>query len=158
MIHTHTPSSLESDRIRPEPADPMGGEASIFDLLRELRDETTILMRQEVELARVETAQKVKMMLRNVGYLALGGAIAFAGFMFLLWSLTLGLMVAMAQAGMNDGTAAWFAPLLVGVIVMGIAGAFVFKAISTFREEQLKPQETVETMKENKQWLSAKLG
>lgn len=158
MIHTHTPSSLESDRIRPEAADPIGGEASIFDLLRELRDETTILMRQEVELARVETAQKFKMMLRNVGYLALGGAIAFAGFMFLLWSLTLGLMVAMAQAGMSDGTAAWFAPLLVGVIVMGIAGAFVFKAISTFREEQLKPQETVETMKENKQWLSAKLG
>jgi len=148
-------SNLQSDRVRPE-TDDRG--PTVFGLLRELRDESMTLIRQEVELARVETAEKISVMLRNVGYLALGGVIALAGFMFLLWSLTLGLMVAMTEAGMSEGVAAWLAPLTVGLIVMGTGGAFMFKAIATFRDEPLKPQETVQTMKENQQWLSAKLG
>ena len=157
----HTPSSIESDRVRPEPADMYGDspreQRSLIDLLRELRDETATLIRQEVELVRVETTENAKRTARNIGYLALGGIIGFAGFMFLLWSLTLGMMVAMTEGGASQNVALWVAPLITGLLVGGLAAGFIAKALATLKDEPMQPEETLETMKENKQWLTEKL-
>ena len=47
----------------------------------------------------------------------------------------------------------WLGPLLVGVVVAIVGYAFVHSAISTFREESLTPRITLETLRENKEWL-----
>jgi hypothetical protein len=57
---------------------------SMVELLKELRDETVTLMRQEVALAKVELSEKAVRYGRNIAYLAIGGLILYAGLLFLL--------------------------------------------------------------------------
>jgi uncharacterized membrane-anchored protein YhcB (DUF1043 family) len=48
---------------------------------------------------------------------------------------------------------AWLAALIVGVIVGVVAWLLVNKAITTLRTMELKPQESVESLKEDAQWI-----
>jgi uncharacterized membrane protein YqjE len=157
MPQAHIPSSVESDRLREERLSGDGTGRSVMDLLGELREESLALMRQEMELARVEMMEKASRMLRNVMYLGAGAAIAGMGLLFLLASLTAGLIVAMAEGGVDRQMAPWLAPLLVGFVLLGLGAAFVMKAVATLRRSHLEPRQTIDSLKENKRWLTAKL-
>jgi hypothetical protein len=50
-------------------------ERSLGDLFSELAAETGTLVRQEVALAQVELTEKATVVGKNVGYLAVGGAV-----------------------------------------------------------------------------------
>ena len=56
-------------------------ERSLGELFGDLIQELTTLVRQEIALARTELGQKAAQVGRNVGFLALGGAVAYAGFL-----------------------------------------------------------------------------
>ena len=49
------------------------------DLFGDLASDMSNLVRQEVALAKLEVTQKAKYLGRNVGYLVVGGAVAYAG-------------------------------------------------------------------------------
>jgi len=49
------------------------------DLFGDLAADMSNLVRQEVALAKLEVTQKAKYLGRNVGYLVVGGAVAYAG-------------------------------------------------------------------------------
>ena len=57
---------------------------NILDLVKSLRDDTTGLIRDEVALAKTEIGEKIATASRNVGYLAVGALVAYAGVIFLL--------------------------------------------------------------------------
>jgi Putative Actinobacterial Holin-X, holin superfamily III len=59
-------------------------QVNILDLVKILRDDTTGLIRDEVALAKTEIGEKVATASRNVGYLAVGALVAYAGLIFLL--------------------------------------------------------------------------
>ena len=130
---------------------------SVGDLLKELRDETGDLLREEVALVRTEMSEKVGRTLRNTAYLAAGGMIALLGVVFLLLALTSGLAIAFEAGGMDEATALWLAPLVVGLVVALIGYALVQKAISTLRNERMYPEKTAQTMKENYRWAKEKV-
>lgn len=130
---------------------------SATELVKDLRDEVTHLIRKEVELARVEISEKTSRMVRNAAYLATGGAIAFAGLIILLMAASAGLYVGLWAAGLSHATSGWLAPLIVGVVVGIIGYAFVQKALSTFKREPLMPERTVESMEHNKDWVKEKV-
>jgi hypothetical protein len=48
---------------------------------------------------------------------------------------------------------AWLAALIVGVVVAVISWVLISKAITTFRNTDLMPHETVESVKEDAQWI-----
>jgi cation transport ATPase len=137
--------------------DANGDNRSLTELLKELRDESTRLFRQEIALAKTEMSEKASHAGRNLGYLAVGGAIAYAGALVLLMACVVGLYVALEAAGLSHATAGWLAPLVVGAVVIVVGYAFVQKAIATLKHESLKPERTVETLQDNTNWIKEKV-
>lgn len=151
-METHTQKRFDAEGA---PHEHNGRSAT--ELVKELRDEVTHLIRQEVALARVEVSEKAARMARNAAYLATGGAIAFAGLIILLMAASAGLYVGLWAAGLSHATSGWLAPLIVGVVVGLIGYALVQKAISTFKRESLMPERTVQSMEHNKHWVKEKV-
>ena len=130
---------------------------SIGSLLRDLRDETTLLLRQEVALAKTEMSEKASRYGRNAGYLAVGGVVAFAGVLFLLLALTVGLYALLVAMDLSHYVAGWLAPLIVGAVVTAIGYSLVQKAITAFKHETPVPERTKESLEENTRWLQHKV-
>jgi xanthine/uracil permease len=130
---------------------------SATDLLKELRDEVTHLVRQEVALAKTELSEKASRFTRNGAYLGIGAVIAFAGLVILLFAVSAGLYVGLVAAGVSNATAGWLAPLVVGLVVAAIGYGLVQKAMNTFKHESAVPERTVQTMADNKQWIKEKV-
>jgi xanthine/uracil permease len=131
-------------------------ERSIGQLLKELRDETTTLLRQEVDLAKTEISEKASRTGRNLGSLAVGGGVAFLGALALLAAVIYGLTSILNQF-MSVGVAIWLAPLIVGLVLAAIGYSLVQKALATLRQESLTPKRTTQTLQENKEWLKARM-
>src|SRR5215218_7594649 len=81
------------------------------DLFGDLASEMSSLVRQEVALAKVELGQKAKYVGRNVGYLVVGGAVAYAALLAIIAALIMLLDKVMPH---------WGSALIVGALVGGI--------------------------------------
>lgn len=132
------------------------GRRSIGDLLKELRDESSILVRQEVALAKTELSEKAAKLGRNAGYMGVGSALAHAALILLLFGLSAALYHGLTEAGLSNMASGWLAPLIVGGLTALIGYALIQKAINAFKHESLVPEKTVDSLKENQQWLSRK--
>ena len=119
-------------------------ERSIGELFSELAGETSTLIRQEVALAQVEITQKASKAGKNVGYLAVGGFVGYAG----LLAIIAGVILAMANF-----MPAWLAAIIVGVIIGVVSYVLVSSALTELRNMEMAPTETVETIKEDARWL-----
>ena len=132
-------------------------ERSVSGMVRELRDQMTTLVRDEVALAKAELGEKVSRLGRNGGYLGTGALVAFAGLIVLLMAASAGLYAGLVAAGLSHMTSGWLAPLIVGAVVLGIGYGLVQKAISTLRNESLVPQRTAESVREDADWMKRKV-
>jgi Putative Actinobacterial Holin-X, holin superfamily III len=119
-------------------------ERSLGELFSELAAETGTLVRQEVALAQVELSAKAARVGKNVGYLAVGGAIGYAAVLAILAGVIIGLSYFMP---------AWLAAILVGLVVGIAAYVMISSGLTALKETNLKPEETVESIKEDAQWL-----
>ncbi len=135
---------------------PAREDRSLGQILRDLRDETSALLRQEVDLAKTEMSEKISSAGRNLGSLAMGGSVAFAGALTLLAALTLGLISLLSQFLSRD-VAMWLAPLLVGGILAAVGYSLVTKALQALKQEGIAPTKTTQSLKENKEWLASKM-
>ena len=118
------------------------------DLFGDLATDMSSLVRQEVALAKLEITQKAKYLGRNVGYLVVGGAVAYAGLLAVIAAIIMLL---------DNYMPAWGAALLVGVVVAGIAWLLIGKAMSALQQADLTPHETVETLKEDATWVKQQI-
>jgi hypothetical protein len=135
---------------------PLRDDRSLGQILKDLREETTQLLRQEVDLAKTEMSEKMSRLGSNMGSVATGGAVLFAGALVLLAALTLGLIALFSQF-MDRDIAMWLAPLLVGGVLAFIGYGMVKKALQALKQEGIAPQRTTQSLKENKEWLTAKM-
>jgi hypothetical protein len=118
------------------------------DLFGDLATEMSNLVRQEVSLAKVEITQKAKYVGRNVGYLVIGGAVAYAALLAILAAIIMLLAKVMPS---------WGATLIVGVVVAGIGWMLIGKAMMALQQADLTPRETVETLKEDATWMKQQI-
>jgi len=147
---------VATDRLSSAASCATDGRPSIGDLLKSLRDETTTLVRQEIALAKTEMNEKAAKAARNAGYMGAGGVLAHAGVFVLLLGLSALLYWGLVEAGLSHYVSGFLAPLIVGAVVAVIGYALIQKAISAFKHETLVPEQTVDSLKENQQWLSHK--
>lgn len=129
----------------------------ITDLLRELRDESTALFRQEVALAKAEMSAKASRLGRGVAMAGAGGAIAYAGLLFVLLGINYLIVWGLVEAGVGSDIAMWVAPLVLGLIVAGIGYAMYASAQKKLKETSPVPHRTVQSIEENKEWLKRKI-
>src|SRR5688572_10005872 len=110
-------------------------ERSLGDLFSELAADTGTLVRQEVALAQVEMTAKATRVGKNVGFLAVGGAIGYAALLAILAGVVIGLSSFMP---------AWLAAMLVGLVVGGAAIFLISSALENLKNTNLTPEQTVE--------------
>jgi len=137
--------------------DPTSQPNSIPTLLRDLRDETTTLFRQEVTLAKTELKDNASRMGSNIAKLAVGGFVAYAGVIVLLIGLGHLLGVLLVRVGLDEGIAAWLAPTSVGLIVALIGWMMLARAKNAMANTDLKPHQTIESLRNSKEWAQSKL-
>jgi uncharacterized membrane protein YqjE len=116
---------------------------SIGDLLKQLSEETSTLVRQELALARAELEQQGKR--AGMGAGLLGGA-GVAGL------LTLGALTATLIGVLDTAMAFWLAALIVTVVWAAVAGVFALQGKSKIQQATPPAPETVETVKEDVRW------
>ena len=119
-------------------------DRSLGELFAELTRETSTLVRQEVNLAKAEMTQKASAVGKDVGFLAAGGAVLYAGFLAVLAAIILMLTAI--------GLPAWASALLVGLLVAGVGAFLVQRGLTALRKTNLAPQQTIETLKEDAEW------
>jgi len=131
-------------------------ERSLGQILKDLTSEMTLLLRQEVDLAKTEMSEKASRVGTNLAAVGVGGAVALLGAMALVAALILGL-VSLFDNFMSPEVAVWVAPLLVGAVLAGIGYSMIKKAMATLKQESLTPQKTTQSLQENKEWLKEKI-
>ena len=123
-------------------------EQPIGDLLKQLSQETTTLVRQELELAKAEMAEKGRKAGKGAGIFGGAGVVGF---------LALGALTAALILALDTGMKAWLAALIVGVVYAAIAGVL---ALTGKKEVQQAtppvPEQTVESVKEDVQWAKTR--
>lgn len=122
---------------------------SVGDLLGNVTSDLSKLMRQEVALAKVELKEEAAKAGKASGLLGGAGAVGYLVLVF----LSLALMFALDNA-MGIGWAA-----LITAVILGIIAAVLF-VVGRGQLKQLnpKPEQTVETLKEDVQWAKNRNG
>jgi Putative Actinobacterial Holin-X, holin superfamily III len=129
---------------------------SLGQLFKDLSTETATLLRQEVHLAKTEIGEKASCFGANIGTIAAGAALAFAGGLALLDALIRGTTSVLSQF-LSLGVAVWLAPLVVGIVLAGIGYAVLRNGLETLKKESLMPGKTTQSLQENKEWLKSKI-
>ncbi|HEX8398495.1 MAG TPA: phage holin family protein [Pyrinomonadaceae bacterium] len=129
-------------------------DRSLGDLFAELATETSQLVRQEVALAQTEITNKATRVGKQVGYLVVGGAVGYAALLVVLAAVTMGLgRIIASLTNWSELTSAALAALIIAVVVGGVAYSLVMSALAKLRETSLAPNQTIESVKEDAQWL-----
>jgi uncharacterized membrane protein YqjE len=124
-------------------------DASVAELVRQLSEQTTRLVRDEVELAKAELEQKAKN--AGVGAGMFGGAGLFG--LYALGALTATLILALSTA-----VAGWLAALIVTVMYAAIAGVLALTGKGRVqRATPPVPEEAVESTKEDIEWTRKRI-
>ena len=120
---------------------------SVGDLLGKVTTDLSTLMRKEVELAKVEIKEEATKAGKASGMLAGAGAVGYLVLVFLALTLMFAL-----DAAMPIGWAA-----LITAVVLGIVTAVLFVlGRKQFQQVNPKPEQTVETLKEDVQWAKSR--
>jgi uncharacterized membrane protein YqjE len=130
-----TSSDQRVDELRDRP---------VGELLRQLANETTTLVRQELELAKAEMREKAGKAGAGFGMWGAAGATALLA----VGSLTAFLILALDGAMPN-----WLAALVVGLVYAVVAGFLYVRGKRRVEEAGSPvPEQTLETVKEDVQW------
>lgn len=137
-----------SSSLPPSGGHPQGGEdlreQSVGELLKQLSQETTTLVKQELDLAKAEMAVKAKEGGKGAGFL--GGA-GVAGLLTLI-ALTLTL-IGLLDTFMKY----WIAALIVTALWGAVAAALALSGKNKLQEAAPPvPEQTKETLKEDVEW------
>lgn len=142
MNPTHEPVSFEQE--------------SLSDLFRDFRDESINMARQQIELAKAETGEKISVFGKSAASIFSAGLVLYAGLLFFLTSLTFVFHILLQNAGLQNSIANWLAPLITAVIIGTVGYLMYRKAMNTIRNTAVMPEKTIRSLKEDKQWLTNK--
>jgi Putative Actinobacterial Holin-X, holin superfamily III len=118
-------------------------ERPLVGLLSDLARDVALLVRQEIALARAELIEAYRPLAGDLGLVAGGALIAFAGFLVLL---------AAAVLALDQVIEPWLAALIVGgaTLVIGIALAVVGR--NRLRATSLLPQRAIRSVLGDAKW------
>ena len=89
------------------------GDNSVGELVQQLSEETSTLIRQEMRLATVELQEKGKRAGKGAGMFGGAGLVALYG---------VGALIAAAIIGLGTVLELWIAAVIVGVVLLAVAG------------------------------------
>ncbi len=134
--------------MRIEPKDPAQlptPQKSLGDLFADLSAQVSALVRQEVQLAKTEITGKIAGLAVGAAALVVAAVMGLAAFFVIL---------AAAVAALSLVLPVWAAALIVAVVLLIIAGVAALVGIKKIKSATPPvPVKTIETLKEDAQWL-----
>lgn len=132
--------------------------ASIADLLRDLRGESQTLLRQEVALVKTEVGEKVSRATTHAIKIAIGlGVLALGGIVLLLALANLiSALVDFTELIDNDWISGAIGYAIVGVITAVIGYVLYRTGMANLKNQSLTPDRTLDSLKDDKQWIQKK--
>jgi uncharacterized membrane protein YqjE len=123
-------------------------ERPTSELLKQLSDQTTSLVRQEIELAKLEFREKGKK--AGIGAGMFGGAGVFG--LYAVGALTATIILALATF-----LPGWVAALIVTLVYGAVAGVLALRGKSQVKEATPPvPEQAVQTTKEDVRWVKTR--
>ena len=120
-------------------------EGSIGELFGQLSQDMTLLVRQEVQLARTEMSDKLSRFTTNLVSVLSGGFVAYLGGLALVAALILAIR---DLANISLALSA----LIVGAVLAIVGYVMLQKGVKELKRVDLAPRRTVETLKDDVQW------
>jgi putative superfamily III holin-X len=118
------------------------------ELMRELTDQTTTLVRKEIELAKVELTEKGKKAGVGAGMFGAAGLFGVGAFAAITTCLILAL---------NTFLAGWLAALIVAVVYVAIAGVLALRGKKQVKQATPPvPERAVDSAKEDLEWVKTR--
>jgi hypothetical protein len=125
---------------RPTEQDPVLQDPTLGALVHDLSEQTSQLVRSEVQLAKAELTQKGKEAGLGIGLFSAAGLLAFFGAAVLITTAILALALALP---------AWASALIIGVLLLAAAGiAAVMGKNKVAEASPPKPERAMEGMRE----------
>jgi uncharacterized membrane protein YqjE len=119
-------------------------ERSLPELLQRLSAETTQLVHQEIDLAKVELTQKGRQAGAGAGLFGGAAAVGLAA---------LGALTACIILALNAALPAWLAALIVAAVYAVVAAVLAVQGRDRVKQATpLAPEQTIETVKEDVEW------
>jgi uncharacterized membrane protein YqjE len=120
----------------------------VGDLVKQLSDQTTELVRKEIELAKAELAVKGKRAGIGAGMFGGAGALGF----YALGAFTATLILALANA-----VAPWLAALIVTLVYAAVAGVLALQGKNKVQAATPPvPEQAVDSTKEDVAWVKTR--
>jgi uncharacterized membrane protein YqjE len=120
----------------------------IAELMKDLSDQTTTLVRKELELAKAELAEKGKRAGVGAGMFGAAGLLG----VFAFGALTACIVLALATA-----ITAWLAALIVAVVYGAIAAVLALRGKTQVRRATPPiPEQAVDSTKEDVEWVKTR--
>lgn len=120
-------------------------ERSLGELFADLTTDLKHLFQQEVRLAKTEMGQKVGSAGKDIAMMVGGAAVLHGGFLTLLAAFV-------ALLAQTTELSVWVSALLVAAFALGVGGLLVSHGLSALKRENMVPEQTIATLKEDAKW------
>jgi uncharacterized membrane protein YqjE len=136
-LHTSSPNDAPSKQ-----------DKSVGELFSDLTREMSTLVCQEVQLAKTEMTHKAASLGKNLGFIIVAAIFSLLA----LQALTAAAILALALV-----VDAWLAALIVGGVLLLVAGVLVMVALKAIKKEGVAPTQTVETLQDDVRWAKEQI-
>lgn len=125
-----------------------GDGRSMGELFKDLATGTQTLVSQEIRLAKLEITESIKNAGLGAGLFAGAAVFGLVGLIALAFTLVAVLSLFLPP---------WLAGLIVTVLFFGVAGALALIGKNRLSKANPAPEETIQTLKEDQEWLKRQL-
>ena len=119
-------------------------EEPVGDLLKRFGQDAATLVRQEITLAKLELRESTKSLAKDAGKLGTAAGLGLFGALALLAFVIIGLGDLIGNY--------WLSALIVAAVLLGAAAIVAKGALAHMKQNRIAPQETVQTLKDDKRW------
>jgi uncharacterized membrane protein YqjE len=123
-------------------------ERSLGQLLTDITNDLSTLLRKEIQLARVETMEKASQATQSIVLMVAGGLVAYTGVI----ALVIGIIVALA-----NWMPLWVSALVVGVVLAIIGFVLIQSGRGSLKRMSVVPEKTIESIKEDAEMVKEKV-
>lgn len=122
-------------------------ETPLGELFKRLTSDTGELIRQEAALAKAEIRETGSALAGDARDMGIAFGLAIAGALALVAFLVIGL-------GNLLGDRYWLSSLIVGAVALAVGTMMAKHAVNDMKSRSLAPQQTMDTLREDKAWAS----
>ena len=127
------------------------GRRTLGALIRDLADGSATLVRQEIYLARLEFTAIAKAIGTGTAFVATGTVLGLLGAL----TLFIGIILLPGDQWLRDRY--WLAALIVMLLTGVVAAVLAKRGLALLSPQKLAPDQTLATLKEDKEWLRQQL-